>query len=229
MAGTTINPYRFGGQLGYRRDGANRSYVRARHLDTQRGRWISRDPIGLESGDSNLYRYVMNAPVTRVDPSGKEMPWTEPGCKDAAVIKKALFKACSVARECKCPPLSSNLRFCLKNLCAGVEANGLGYPIKCGFPNCDKLGICAEVNPFGLNTQIELCPKIMFTPGCGCSGKQLDPVTQVALNLLHEMLHLCWVGDMYLGPPWTKVNPAQKIAGQCFGLTCVEPGYPPLF
>ena len=27
MSGTTINPYRFGGQLGYRRDGTNRNYV----------------------------------------------------------------------------------------------------------------------------------------------------------------------------------------------------------
>ncbi len=30
MLGTTINPYRFGGQLGYRRDGTNRLYLRNR-------------------------------------------------------------------------------------------------------------------------------------------------------------------------------------------------------
>ena len=54
MAGTTISPYCFGGQVGYRRDGANRNHVRARHLDTQRGRWISRDPIGIDGGDGNL-------------------------------------------------------------------------------------------------------------------------------------------------------------------------------
>lgn len=70
MAGTTINPYRFGGQSGYRRDGTNRSYVRARHLDTSRGRWISRDPIGLDGGDRNLYRYVGNCPVNLSDGSG---------------------------------------------------------------------------------------------------------------------------------------------------------------
>ena len=70
MAGTTINPYRFGGQLGYRRDGANRNYVRARHLDTQRGRWTSSDPIGFAGGDNNLYRYAGNNSVTFSDSSG---------------------------------------------------------------------------------------------------------------------------------------------------------------
>ena len=64
-----INPYRFGGQVGYRRDGANRNYVRARHLDTQRGRWISRDPIGFEGG-INLYQYAQNIPSSISDPTG---------------------------------------------------------------------------------------------------------------------------------------------------------------
>ena len=70
MTGTTINPYRFGGQLGYRRDGANRSYVRARHLDTQRGRWISRDPIGFDGRAWNFYGYAGNNPLISRDPSG---------------------------------------------------------------------------------------------------------------------------------------------------------------
>jgi RHS repeat-associated protein len=70
MAGTTYNPYRFGGQVGYRRDGASRQYVRARHLDTNKGRWVSKDPIGFDAGDSNLYRYVGNQPTSETDPAG---------------------------------------------------------------------------------------------------------------------------------------------------------------
>ena len=70
MAGTTINPYRFGGQLGYRRDGTNRDYVRARNLDTGRGRWLSRDPLGFNGGHQNPYLYATGNPTNRLDPSG---------------------------------------------------------------------------------------------------------------------------------------------------------------
>ena len=42
-------------------------YYRARYYDGDVGRFISSDPIGFESGDVNLYRYVGNSPVDRVD------------------------------------------------------------------------------------------------------------------------------------------------------------------
>jgi len=35
------------------------------------GRFIQRDPIGYVGGDENLYRYVLNRPVGRTDPSGQ--------------------------------------------------------------------------------------------------------------------------------------------------------------
>jgi hypothetical protein len=35
------------------------------------GRWLSRDPIGFNGGDANLYRYVANMPTMRTDPSGQ--------------------------------------------------------------------------------------------------------------------------------------------------------------
>jgi RHS repeat-associated protein len=68
--GSTINPFRYGGQVGYYQDTINRLYVRRRHLEVTQGRWLSRDPLGLDSGDWNLYRYVLNNPVNIVDPSG---------------------------------------------------------------------------------------------------------------------------------------------------------------
>jgi RHS repeat-associated protein len=79
--GTTPTPFRFVGILGYYRDAASRSYVRARQLDTARGRWSNRDPLGFDAGDANLYRYVEGSPVTFSDPSGllkiEVPPWIE--------------------------------------------------------------------------------------------------------------------------------------------------------
>ncbi|MBI2480563.1 MAG: RHS repeat-associated core domain-containing protein, partial [Planctomycetia bacterium] len=45
-------------------------YNRARWYDADSGRWISEDPIGFEAGDTNIARYVGNAPGNRLDPSG---------------------------------------------------------------------------------------------------------------------------------------------------------------
>ena len=70
MAGTTVNPYRFGGHLGYRTDPSGRSYVRQRHLDTSKGRWTSRDPVPISPTDYNFYWYGRNNPITNVDPTG---------------------------------------------------------------------------------------------------------------------------------------------------------------
>ncbi len=53
---------------------AKLQYSQARYYDPAIGRWISRDPLGFEAGDSNLYRYVNNQPVMNTDPSGLHLP-----------------------------------------------------------------------------------------------------------------------------------------------------------
>jgi len=45
-------------------------YYRARYYDPHLGRFVSQDPLGFDAGDSNLYRYVGNAPLTSRDPLG---------------------------------------------------------------------------------------------------------------------------------------------------------------
>lgn len=47
----------------------NLYYYRARFYDPVKGRFISRDPIGM-SDDVNLYGYVKNSPMMGVDPMG---------------------------------------------------------------------------------------------------------------------------------------------------------------
>jgi RHS repeat-associated protein len=45
-------------------------YNRARYYDPESGRWISQDPLQFSAGDSNLYRYVGNNPISYQDSSG---------------------------------------------------------------------------------------------------------------------------------------------------------------
>jgi len=68
--GTTATPFQFVGTLGYYRDSAVRTYVRARILDSPIGRWMTTDPIGFMGGDLNLYRYAGSRVVSLTDPGG---------------------------------------------------------------------------------------------------------------------------------------------------------------
>jgi RHS repeat-associated protein len=68
--GTTATPFRFVGTLGYYRDASVRTYVRARYLNTSLARWVTEDPIGFASKDSNIYRYCATNPMTATDKSG---------------------------------------------------------------------------------------------------------------------------------------------------------------
>ncbi len=84
--GTTATPFQFVGTKGYHADASGKTYVRARVLEPEKGRWLTEDPIGL-AGAAKLYLrgfrsswpnvplalnygYAENNPVTYRDPSG---------------------------------------------------------------------------------------------------------------------------------------------------------------
>jgi RHS repeat-associated protein len=48
-------------------------YNRARWLDPRISRFLSEDSIGFEGGDTNLYRYAANNPLSFTDPSGRSI------------------------------------------------------------------------------------------------------------------------------------------------------------
>jgi RHS repeat-associated protein len=50
-------------------------YYRARNYNAAIGRFENEDQVGFRGGDTNLYRYVKNAPVISVDPTGEGRPY----------------------------------------------------------------------------------------------------------------------------------------------------------
>jgi len=65
----------------------------ARDYDPSVGRWISKDPILFNGGQANLYVYVGNDPVDRIDSSGTAVN----GCDIAVTLEgTALGAGCAV-------------------------------------------------------------------------------------------------------------------------------------
>ena len=67
---TVPNPFTFVGRYGVMDDDSGLLYMRARYYDPEVGRFINKDPIRFAGGDPNLYCYVQNNPINRVDPLG---------------------------------------------------------------------------------------------------------------------------------------------------------------
>jgi RHS repeat-associated protein len=61
-------PFGFAGGLYDRETGL--LHFGARDYSPQLNRWLSKDPINFRGGDANLYAYVGNDPVNRIDPTG---------------------------------------------------------------------------------------------------------------------------------------------------------------
>lgn len=66
-------------------------YNRARYYDPANGRWVTQDPMGFSAGDSNLFRYVTNAPTIGTDPTGLLLfSNTEVAAEEAAAYLRSL-------------------------------------------------------------------------------------------------------------------------------------------
>ena len=103
--GTTPTPFQYIGTRGYYQDSSTKTYVRARYLDTQKGRWMTADPIGFVGGDWNLYRVANANPLNHVDPSGL-----------------AVYQCCAFGR-----PIGLQHCFVSTNQCGAVGISGGGF------------------------------------------------------------------------------------------------------
>jgi RHS repeat-associated protein len=71
VTGTSENAFQYAGR---ENDNTGLYYYRARYYSPIEQRFLSEDPTGLRGGDPNLYGYVFNNPVNRVDPTGEITP-----------------------------------------------------------------------------------------------------------------------------------------------------------
>ena len=86
--GTTATPFQFVGTRGYYKDSASintKQYVRARHYEVAKCRWMTQDPIGFDGLDWNVYRYVASNPKTWTDESGLK-PRKHPSLRNLKVL-----------------------------------------------------------------------------------------------------------------------------------------------
>ena len=74
-SGVVANPFQFIGQWGVLQASSGLDLMRARAYDTSTGRFVTQDPIGPFAGDTCLYRYACNNPVTLSDPVGLDWDW----------------------------------------------------------------------------------------------------------------------------------------------------------
>jgi RHS repeat-associated protein len=69
--GTTVNPFRWVGKYGYYTDNSTgQVYVRARTYEPSTAGWTAVDPVPF-SKTLELYMYALNAPLSKLDPSGE--------------------------------------------------------------------------------------------------------------------------------------------------------------
>ena len=97
--GTTEFALQWNGRWGYRYDHQFSSVIRQRVFGSDNARWNTIDPSGNASGESNLYLYVLNSPITNVDPSGL-ITYADATCAVTARYRQGGQRWCTFTCEC---------------------------------------------------------------------------------------------------------------------------------
>src|SRR4029077_14864796 len=71
-SGNTPNAFQFVGQFGVMAQPNGLGFMRARFYSSTQGRFLGPDPLGLAGGQSNLYAYAAQNPLSVIDPTGLE-------------------------------------------------------------------------------------------------------------------------------------------------------------
>jgi len=84
--GTTPNPYRYVGSLGYYQTGSSLMHLGARYYMPEVGRLTSRDPLNFMGKSGTAYGYAQSRPTFYVDPFGEQELPLDPGQWDGWVL-----------------------------------------------------------------------------------------------------------------------------------------------
>ena len=97
--GTAENAYTFNGRFGVEDRGDGLYDMRARSYDPEIGRFTQQDPLNVLAGDTNLYRYVNNNPVSFVDPTGLVLTEAALLAEQLAAYEAAFAEAALLAEQ----------------------------------------------------------------------------------------------------------------------------------
>jgi RHS repeat-associated protein len=229
-------PFFYEGDSGYYQDPTTGLYyIKARWYDPATGRFISEDPIW-PGGGVNAYEYVANNPVAWVDPTGTIGLWpirgprpqpkpVKGGCTSQGLtnLAQAISLACDKISSYVPPPglgcgngvgcPTTEEWNCLRSMCVGATP-----PIACGGAGCTK---DASVITYGYTYLQSLfwgtpsqCSIVICADNADNSGgyytdpPSTNPVSQMAITIVHEMLHCCGRTD-FGGPSGT--DPGQGV------------------
>ncbi|MBM3499050.1 MAG: RHS repeat-associated core domain-containing protein [Armatimonadetes bacterium] len=126
--GSTENPYRYIGELGYQQEtGLSGYYLRRRYYVHWLGRFLGKDP--LRQGGENAYGYVNNRPTRGTDPGGLRSSAAH--CTNLAQqLQQLVYGFCKPERDCG--PLNDLLYRYLSECVAGSGAPS--FPPTPGIP-----------------------------------------------------------------------------------------------
>jgi RHS repeat-associated protein len=212
---TVVNALRFGGQVGYYSDKISRVYIRARHYQPQQGRWMSADPIGFNGGDRNLYRYVGNDSINRLDPSGLfiDAPgttWSTSACGLVTVVRKLTTADQNCIGRAICLAMKLHPSGRLKGLLGFWRREARYATYVATMSSCDGI---TWTNRSGTESHIYINATLLGYCD-NCSGKV--PSSGLLYNLGATVLHETW---HYVDPVNTAhVSPPAKPA------VAIEPG-----
>ncbi len=203
--GERLDPYSYIGILGYSSDNDMRSYVRARYMAVNLGRWISRDPlntppaqslragIGRQSPD-HPYLYASGNPLRFQDPTGLHgvtiancSNWQKMRIEQA--MKHICRRACcaQAAYESSSDAFGGAVGNCYSGICDGSTTMTIRCTGNGSFHCARPFGGGKPCAITGRKGPMYLCDRFWEERGC----------PPLHCTIVHEIVHAC--GTMHTG------------------------------